>query len=80
MTENKIKINGSVTKVESVTIDVWPSELVKSAIPYMQVKDVITVMYNLLLKKFIEADPELAKYEVCWHSKTWELEDGYGHV
>ena len=79
MTEKKTTISGSVTTVESVTIDVWPSELVKKAIPYMKVEDVITVMYNLLLKKFIEVDPELEKYEVCWYSKTWELEDGYDY-
>lgn len=79
MTEQKTKINGTITTVENVSIDVWPSELVKAAIPHMTVADVIRVMYNLLLKKFIEADPELAKYEVCWYSKTWELEDGYDY-
>lgn len=79
MTEQKTKVKGSVTTVESVVIDIWPSELVKAAIPHMEVKDVITVMYNLLLKKFIEADPCLAKYEVCWYGKYWELEDGYDY-
>lgn len=79
MTEQKTTINGSVTTVESVTIDVWPSELVKKAIPYMQVQDVVTVMYNILLKKFIEADPVLKNYEPCWYGQYWELEDGYDY-
>ncbi len=79
MTEQKTTINGTVTTVESVTIDVWPSELVKAAIPHMTVKDVISAMYNLLHKKFVEADPILSNYEVSWYLKRWELEDGYDY-
>lgn len=77
--EKKTKVKGSITTVESVTIDIWPSELVKAAIPHMKVQDVITVMYNLLLQKFIEADPTLAELDVDWHYKCWELEDGFDY-
>ena len=79
MIEKKTQITGSITTVDTVTIDIYPDVLIKNAIPFMSTKDVLTVMYRLLEQKFREADPSLAKLDICWYRKCWELEDGFDY-
>lgn len=70
---SKVQIKGTVTEVKEIKIDIHPDTLVKEALPFMQVKDITSVLKRLLEEKFRENDPSLPKAaEINWYRQVWE--------
>lgn len=70
----KVPIKGSFTEVTSRVFDVPVKELISSAIPHLEVDDIITAMKLHLEKKFRLNDLSLPKEaEINWFYKQWEI-------
>lgn len=70
----QVKVKGSVTEVKAIEIDISTEELVKAALPYMTVEDIIKVMKSFMEKRFRENDPDIPKGAIIdWNNKKWEI-------
>lgn len=70
---SKIKVQGTVTEVKVVEVELYPTELVKSAMPHMTVDDTVRSIKSHMERKFRDNDPSLSKDAIIdWHRKVWE--------
>lgn len=73
-----IKINGYVTEIKSVKVDITLSELEKAA-EHMSYNQLLFILKNKLIKQLISNDSSLVGVELSSNETYWEVFDYYDY-
>ncbi|AQW88928.1 hypothetical protein pEaSNUABM50_00403 [Erwinia phage pEa_SNUABM_50] len=73
-----IKVNGTVTEVKSVEVDISIVELEKAA-NQLTNGQLLIILKRKLVQQLISKDPALQGAELSWHGTCWEVFDYYDY-